>query len=126
MKLRSLFIVNTIIALPFGVGAVLAPKAFLSLYGATLDPAGSLTMQFAGVPLIGIGLLTWLARNATESETRRAIVLALLITDIVGFIVALLGQLYGVLNVLGWSTVGIYLLLALGYGYFQFAKPGAV
>jgi len=126
MKLRSLFIVNAIVALPFGVGAVLAPKPLLSLYGAALDSAGSLTMQFAGVPLIGIGLLTWLARNAAESETRRAIVLALLIADIVGFIVALLGQLSGVLNELGWSTVGIYLLLALGYGYFQFAKPGAV
>jgi hypothetical protein len=29
----------------------------------------------------------------------------------------------GVENQLGWSTVAIYLLLAVGFGYFRFAKP---
>ena len=31
--------------------------------------------------------------------------------------------LAGVANALGWSTVAIYLLLALGYGYFLRAGP---
>ena len=43
----------------------------------------------------------------------------------IGFVVALLGQLSGMMNPLGWSTVAIYLLLALGYGDFQFVKPSA-
>ena len=34
-----------------------------------------------------------------------------------------LGQLGGVVNTMGWSTVAIYLLLALGFAYFQFMKP---
>jgi len=29
----------------------------------------------------------------------------------------------GVANALGWSTVALYLLLALGFAYFQFMKP---
>jgi hypothetical protein len=49
--------------------------------------------------------------------------LALFIADGVGFVLALVGQLGNVVNALGWLTVAIYLLLALGFGYFQFVKP---
>jgi hypothetical protein len=45
-----------------------------------------------------------------------------LISQAVGFVVALLGTLSGVMNVAGWSAVAIYLLLGLGYAYFQFTK----
>ena len=65
------------------------------------------------------------ARNAEASQARKAIVLALSIGYGIGFIVALIGQLGGVVNTLGWLTVAIYLLLALGFGYFQFTKSSA-
>jgi len=39
-------------------------------------------------------------------------------------VMAFIGQLAGIANALGWSTVAIYLLLALGFAYFQFMKPG--
>jgi hypothetical protein len=68
-------------------------------------------------------VLAWFARNTPDSETRRAIVLAMLVEHALGLIVALWGQLSGVVNALGWSTVGIYLLLTAGYGYFLLAKP---
>ena len=126
MKLKSLFIFNAIATIIFGVGSVLAPQALVSLFGATLNPAGVLMMQYGGAWLIGIGLLAWFARNAADSEARRAIVLAFLICYSIAFIVALLAQLAAVLNALGWSTVALNLLLALGYGYFQFVKPQAV
>jgi hypothetical protein len=125
MKLKSLFVFNAITAIFFGIGSVLAPQAIVSLFGATLNPAGMLMMQYGGAWLIGIGLLAWFARNAADSEARRAIVLAYLICYGIAFIVALLAQLDAVLNSLGWGTVALNLLLAVGYGYFQFAKPGA-
>ena len=123
MKLKTLFIVNAIVVIFNGISAVLAPNTFISLYGATLNPAGANMMQFGGVWLIGIGLLTWFVRNAEESETRRGIILALLIMYILGFIVALLGLFSAGLNALGWSPVGINAVFALGYGCFWFAKP---
>jgi len=124
MKLKSLFIFNAIATIIFGIGSVLAPQALVSLYGTTLNPAGVLMMQYGGAWLIGIGLLAWFARNAADSEARRAIVLAFLICYSIAFIVALLAQLTAVLNALGWGTVALNLVLALGYSYFQFAKPG--
>ena len=123
MKLRNLFIVNAVISLVFGVASVLAPALLLSLYGITLSPAGIVVTRLLGAAFLGICVLTWLARDAPDSEARRAIVLGLFVENAIGFIVALLGQLAGVPNVLGWSIVVIYLLLALGYGYFQFLKP---
>ena len=125
MTLRNLFIVNAIIALGFGASLVVAPASLLSLYGVTLSPAGILVARLLGTEFLGICVLTTFARNATDTDARRAIVLALFISDAIAFIVALAAQLAGVPNALGWSIVVIYLLLALGYGYFQFLKPGA-
>jgi len=49
-------------------------------------------------------------------------VLRLYIGAGIGGMVSLLAQFRGVMNDLGWSSVVIYLLFALGFGYFQFAK----
>ncbi len=125
MKLSNLLVFNTIIALVYGISFVLAPATVLSLYGMTQGTSEALAGQFFGVALIAIGLLTWFARNVTDSEAQRAIILALLISDVIGVIVAVLGTVSGVMSAVGWSAVGIYLLLALGFGYFQFMKPGA-
>lgn len=126
MKLKSLFIANTIVSVPFGIGSVLAPHLFLSLFGATLGPAGALMMQHGGAWLIGIGLVTWFSRNAAESEAGRGIAQALLIAYAVALVVSVRGQLTGVLNVLGWMPVAIQVFFAAGFGYFLLAERRAV
>ena len=123
MKLNTLMVINAIVAVVFGIAFVLVPAQSVSLYGVTADEPLKLTAQLFGAALIGFAVLTWFARNATESDARTAIVLALFISDGIGFIVSLIAQLGGVLNTLGWLNVGIYLLLALGFGYFQFVRP---
>ncbi len=125
MKLSNLMMVTTIVAGIFGIAFVLASGPLMSMYGATLNPAGTLIAQLFGAALIGYAVVNWFARNAKGDEALRAIVLANFVADTVGFIVSLLGQLSGVVNALGWSTVAIYLLLALGYAYFQFMKPSS-
>lgn len=123
MKLKWLFIFNAIATILFGLGSVLLPKTLMTLFGSTLTPAGVLMMQYGGAWLIGIGLLAWFARNSADSQARRAIILAYLICYVIAFIVALIAQLQGVLNAFGWGTVLLNIILALGYGYFQFLKP---
>jgi hypothetical protein len=125
MKLKTLLVFNAIVALVYGVGFVLVPAIVLTLYGATVSPSANLVGQLFGVTLTGIGLICWLARNVTDPGAQRAIVLAQLIATVIGAIVAVMGTISGVMNAVGWSAVVIYLLLALGYAYFQFAKPSA-
>jgi hypothetical protein len=79
---------------------------------------------FGGVAL-GNAILSWLVRNAGDSELRRAILLAFFVHWAVGFIVALIGQIAGAMNLLGWNLVAICLFLALAFGYFRFVKQSA-
>jgi len=122
VKLKTLFAANTVVSLPFGIGSVLAPRLFLSLFGATLGPAGAYMMQYAGAWLVGIGLLTWLARDAADSETGRRIAQALLVAYLIALVTSVLGQLAGVLNALGWMPVAIQLFFVACLGYTRFAR----
>lgn len=123
MKLSNLLMVAAVIAAVFGVAFVVASGPLLSIYGITLDKAGTLVAQLFGAALISLASLNWLVRNVTDPEARQAVVLANLAGDVVGFVVILLGQLAGIANGLGWSNVAIYLLLALGFAYVQFMQP---
>ena len=126
MKLKTLFIANTVVSVPFGIGSVLAPHLFLSLFGATLGPAGAVMMQYSGAWLIGLGLLTWFTRNAAGSEAGRGIGWALLLAYCVAFVVSLRGQLAGTLNVLGWMPVAIQAFFAVSLGYTLLAERRVV
>ena len=124
MKLSNFLVVKAVISLAFGAAFALVPAAVMSLYGVTLDLGGALMARFVGACLIGIGLICWLDRDA-DPKALQGITLALCIGDTIGFIAALLGQLSGLTNALGWVNVVIWLLLALGLGYFRFLKPSA-
>ena len=125
MRLNTVMIINAILAVVFGIVFVLIPAQAVSLYGTAPDAPLNYTIQLLGAAFLGFAVLTWSARNATDSQARKAIVLALFVGNCVGFIIALIGQIRNVVNAVGWLTVAIYLLLALGFGYFQFVKPAA-
>lgn len=107
----------------FGVAFVVATGPVLAIYGITLDEAGTLVAQLFGALLISFAVLNWFARNVTDPEARQAVVFGNLAADVVGLVVILIGQLAGIANALGWSSVAIYLLLALGSADVQFMQP---
>ena len=123
MKLSTLMIFNAVVAAVFGVAFLLVPDQVGSLYDVEVNEILTYVVRLLGAELIAIACVTWLARNADDSVARRAIVLALFIGNAIGFVVALIGQINHVVAAVGWGNVAIYLLLALGYGYFQFVKP---
>jgi hypothetical protein len=77
------------------------------------------------VALLAFGLVTWLAKDTPDPVTQRAFITTHLISEPLGTIVSIMGTLNGTVNRLGWSAVAIYILLGLGYAYFQFMKPSA-
>ena len=125
MNLATFLTIKSIISLAFGIAFALAPAAAMSLYGLTLDPVGILMSRYVGAALIGIGLVCWFARSSADSKLRQGVILSLFIADTIGFIAGLSGQLAPPASPLGWVNVAIWLLLALGLGYFRFLKPGA-
>jgi hypothetical protein len=65
----------------------------------------------------------WFGRRAASTEIRRAIALALLVQDTVGFFASVEIQLTGNINALGWSNLILYGGLALSYALFLFLLP---
>lgn len=123
MKLTTFFIINSIIALIYGISYELAPTAVLALYGAAQSPSSILLARLFGAALIGIGLLTWFSRNVKDTDALRAIILSMLIYDVIGVIVSAHGTVSGAMSAVGWTGVAVFLILALGYAYFLFVNP---
>ena len=93
-----------------------------STYGFGGSTSEILLSRFFGVELLALGLITWLVKDMSGASVR-PIITGSLIANAVGAIVALMGTLGGVMNAAGWSAVAIYLLLTLGFAYFQFMAP---
>lgn len=125
MKFSAFMVIYAVVSAAFGLGFVFMPGQILPIYGMEPNTALKLVGQFLGAALVSLALLTWLVRNLSASETRRAVVLALLVGETIGFFLALIGQINGIFNFLGWSVVAVYLLFTLGLAYFQFSKSAS-
>jgi hypothetical protein len=125
MKLKHLFFVNIFFALFFGITCAFFAGWVLRFYGLVPDAASLWATRLAGGSILGFASLMWYGRKTDSQKTRRAIALALLIQDSVGFAASLMIALSGSVNARGWSTSVMYALLALGYAYFLFVKPDA-
>ncbi len=118
MKLKNWMSAAGVICLVFGIGFVILPVTLLSFYGISTERGGILMTRLFGGAFIPLGLLLWFNRNTTEPTTQRAFAIALFVGNVIGVIVSLMSQLSGTANALGWSTVALYLIFALGFGYF--------
>jgi hypothetical protein len=123
MNLRNLLILNTLIPLIYGISYQLAPEAVLSLYGVTQGSGATLLARLFGAALIGIGLLSFFSRNVKDTEAQRAIIRSMLVYDVIGIIICVHGTVTGVMSAVGWTGVAVFLILGLGFAYFQFIKP---
>jgi hypothetical protein len=118
MKLSTLLVVTAVVALVFGLGFVLAPSASIGLYGNTLDTVGQFVARYMGASLLGFAFLAWFTRNSAS----KGVVLGFFAAMVLGLVVSLWDAFAGQHNALVWLNVVIYLLLALGFGYFGFMK----
>ena len=120
MKISQVYLLNTVIALVYSLLLLLFPTMMLNAHGMAVSESAVLMGRYFGVALLGMGLATWLARNALPSSAKSAITLGYLISDIAGLIVSLMAVISGQMNALGWLAVVIYVVLTAGFGYFQF------
>lgn len=112
--------IKSVLSVFFALCQLLAGSMLLPLYGVSLDRAGTLFLHWTGSFLLGIGLICWFASQAEKSALRQGVLLSLFICDSIGCVAALLAQLAGVGNELGWLNVALFLVLALGLGYYRF------
>ncbi len=85
MKLKHLFTINIFFSIFFGVACVFFAGWAIRIYGLAPDVASLWTTRLAGGSILGFATLMWYGRKSESKETRRAIALALLVQDGVGF-----------------------------------------
>jgi hypothetical protein len=122
VSLKTLMIIKAVVCLVFGILLLLVPWLVLQILGSSYGPGAAITAREYGAALIGVLMLTWLARNAEDSVARRAIITNLFVYDGVALIAMLILQLSGAMNLLGWGVVFIYLFFTVTFGYFMFPQ----
>ena len=122
MTYKNVTTVASIAAFIFGLGFLFMPAQLTSFYNVTLNEGGIFIGQLFGAALLGYGVLDWYGRHFTNEQAQQGLANANFAGDTLGFIFALIAQLSGNagVNALGWTTVLLYLLLALGFGYLRF------
>lgn len=123
MKLRNMYLLNTVISLGFALGLLLMPQVMLALFGMDNSADARTLSQLIAVELVVGGLTTLLARDVTDPQARSAINYGNMVAGVLGIVVALNGTLTGVLGWFGYVIVAVYVVVALGFAYFQFFAP---
>ena len=123
MRFPTLLLIAALLSLGFGLSFLLVPGIALPLYGVDPTPTTTLRSRFFGAALFQWGVALYLVREVREPATQRGLVLAGVAGSAAGLAVALMGQLTGLVNAMGWSTVAIYGLLMLAFASLLRARP---
>src|SRR3954471_21919631 len=118
MTLKTFFAIFALLSVLFGVGFVLAPGQVLANYGVESSPAIAVMSRLFGGTLLAMAVILWCARDFHDQAALRAVLIGLGVSGAVNFIVATAATSSGTVNALGWTTVVIYLVGAVGSGYF--------
>jgi hypothetical protein len=108
----------------FGLGWLIAPDAMGNYW--KIDAGGSLNYMGRryGAFLLGLVVALWLARNAPNTQARRALMIGALFTLTLTTALSLYGALGLALN--AWPAVVVEFVLVMGFVWVLFIKPEPV
>ena len=122
MKLRNLYLLNTVISLGFALGFFLMAPFLLGLMGMEDSAVTRTLAQLIAVELVVGGVTTLLARDVTDAKAASAINTGNFLAGVLGTIITLSATLSGVMGWFGYVVTAVYLFIAVAFGYFQFVK----
>ncbi|HVN75474.1 MAG TPA: hypothetical protein VMT19_04100 [Thermoanaerobaculaceae bacterium] len=130
MTYRTLLVAKAAVALFFGAQLLLAPVPVFGLMGVQLGAAGSFPAREYAAAMLGIMVLTWLAKDVKAPDARGAILVQLLAYDGIGVVITLHALATRLLNPLGWGIVAVYLFFTAGSAWVlakkhPFRRPSA-
>jgi len=122
MKLRNLYLLNTVVSLGFALGFFLMSPFLLGLFGMDNTADARTLAQLIAVELVVGGITTLLARDVTDSKATSAINTGNCLAGALGTVITLRATLTGVMGWFGYVVTAVYLFIAVAFGYFQFMK----
>lgn len=120
MKLSTFATIITILALGFGLAFVFIPVKLAAFYGISLEGGGILMARYFGMANLFTGMIFWSYSSVTPAaKSWPKLLLYSLIYEILQLIVTLQAVLNKESNSMGWTTVALFALLAMGSTYFM-------
>ena len=116
MNLKNLFIISALAASLLGLGLILAPVPLMT--ARTGQPPDILTAHVArqfGIAMLAIGVISWMARNASDSAARNSIVIGLTLAYLLLPIETVISIIRGSESAEGFLLVVVFGLLAVGF-----------
>ena len=123
MNYRTLLVINSFVAFLLGAAFLFVPTLAIKEFGVDNYASTKMLAEFFGTALLALGLLLWFAKDVTDEGVLRGMGVALLIGDIAGLVVAVLGTAGGTLRSNGWLAMVVYTLFGLGFAYLVFLRP---
>ncbi len=101
--------------LTVGLALLLAfdPNLIFQWTGLVLGDAGTLLGRILGLVYLGIAIELWFVRSNSDLPARNALLLTAVDCSVVALLVQV--QLAGLMNVLGWGLIAVYLGSGLGF-----------
>jgi hypothetical protein len=117
MKLNVMFTIAAIVMTIIGLAQLLAPITMVGAAGieTSLSSAYLMTIRFAGVELLGLGLIAWFVRNADASRVRDGVTLGFTIYFALHALTSLYGQFTDTTTSAHWVVATIQALIAVGF-----------
>ncbi len=123
MKLSTFSVIWAVIYVGYGIGLIFIPNQLMGTYGLTFDSSGLVMARALGAALTAFALAYWLSRDIPSTEKSwHNLLLTSFIYNIIATPIVIMATLSGVMNSMGWTSVGLHIFLAATFGYFTFKK----
>ncbi|CAN5200931.1 hypothetical protein BH09BAC6_BH09BAC6_00150 [soil metagenome] len=120
MKLSTFAIIITILAAGFGLAFLFIPVKVADFYGGSLAGGGILMARYFGAANLLIGMIFWsYSRVSLSAKSWPKLLLYSFIYFVIQLIITVMAVLNKDLNAMGWSTVALFVLLAIGSLYYM-------
>ena len=116
----TLFTVTFIVELIFGIGFIAIPGFLLGNFGVASTPELIFMARLFGSTLLALCTLLWYARGSKSTDLKKTAVRSLFLYFLISTIFIVLGQLAGLLNIMGWSMVVMHAGFLIWYGVYAF------
>lgn len=108
----------------FGAGWLIVPDGMARYWKMAPNESLDYMGRRYGAALIGLGVAVWIARNALNTQARRALMIGALVALLPTTALSLYGVLTLELN--AWSPFAIELVMTLGLAWVLFIRPDPV
>ncbi len=117
MTYRTVATLGVIVAVVYGLAALIVPSAIGSVFGITFDTIAEYETRLLGGAYVGYGIVNFLTKDTTDPVTRRAVAAANAFAWAVSFVVSTFGQVRGLSNSIGWTTVLLALVFTIVWAW---------